>query len=43
MSRESCYYKYSKRQPLVCREKVTIASVVRGGQLYVARTRQLQV
>ena len=43
MSREGSYCKCSKRQPLVCREKVTTASVVRGGQLYVVRTRQLQV
>ena len=43
MSREGSYYKCSKRQPLVRREKVTTAIVVRGGQWYVARRRQLQV
>ena len=37
MLREGDYYKCSKRRPVVCREKVTTASVVRGGQWYVAR------
>ena len=37
MSREGDYYKFSKRWPVVCREKVTTTSLVRGGQLYVAR------
>ena len=37
MSQEGDYYKGSKRQPVVCREKVTTTSVVRGGQWYVAR------
>ena len=37
MSREGDYYKFSKRQPLVRREKVTTACVVRGGHWYVAR------
>ena len=36
MSREGDYYKCSKR-PVVYREKATTASVVRGGQWYVAR------
>ena len=43
MSREGDYYKCSKRRPVVCREKATTASVVRGGQWYVARRRLLQV
>ena len=29
MSREGDYYKCSKKQPVVCREKVTITSVAR--------------
>ena len=43
MSREGDYYKCSKKQPVVCHEKVTITSVVRGGQWYVMRRRLLQV
>ena len=43
MSREGSYYKCSKRQPLVCREKETTASVVRGSQWYIARRLLLQV
>ena len=43
MSREGDYYKCSKRWPVVWREKATTASVVRGGQWYVARRRLLQV
>ena len=43
MSREGDYCKCSKRRPVVCREKVTTTSVVRGGQWYVARRRLLQV
>ena len=39
MSREGDYYKCSKRRPVVCREKATTASVVKGGQWYVARKR----
>ena len=37
MSREGDYYKCSKKQPVVCREKVTTTSVVRSSQCYVAR------
>ena len=37
MSREGDYYKCSKKQPVVCREKVTITSVVTGSQWCVAR------
>ena len=37
MSREGDYYKCSKRQPVECRVKETITSVVRGGQWYVTR------
>ena len=37
MSREGDYYKCSKKQPVVCREKVTITSVVRGSKWYVTR------
>ena len=47
MSREGDYCKCSKRRPVVCpvvcREKATTASVLRGGQWYVARRRLLQV
>ena len=43
MSREGGYYKCIKRQPVVCREKVTTQSVVRGSQWYVTRRRLLQV
>ena len=43
MAREDDYYKCINRQPVLCREKVTTTSVVRGGQLYVARRRLLQV
>ena len=32
MSREGDYCNCSKMRPVVCREKVTTASVVRGGQ-----------
>ena len=39
MSREGDYCKCSKRRPVVCREKATTASVVRGGQWYVVRRR----
>ena len=41
MSREGKYIKCSKRRPVVC-EKVTTASVVRGGLWYIA-SRLLQV
>ena len=37
MWREGDYYKCSKRWPVVCREKVTTTSAIRGGQWYVAR------
>ena len=37
MWREGDYYKCSKRSPVVCREKVTTTSVVRGGKWYVTR------
>ena len=37
MSREGDYYKCSKKQPVVCREKVTTTSVVRGSHWCVAR------
>ena len=43
MSREGDYCKCSKRRPVVCREKATTTSVVRGGQWYVARRLLLQV
>ena len=43
MPREGEYYKCSKRRPVVCHEKETTASVVRGGQWYVTRRRLLQV
>ena len=43
MSGEGEYYKCSKRQPVVCREKVTTTSVVIGSQWYVTRRRLLQV
>ena len=43
MSREGDYCKYSKRRAVVCREKATTASVVRGGQWYVARRRLLKL
>ena len=43
MSREGKYIKCSKRRPVVYREKVTTASVVRGGLWYIARRRLLQV
>ena len=39
--REGNYCKCSKRQPVVCREKATAASVVRGGQWYVTRKQLL--
>ena len=42
MSREGDYCKCSKRRPVVCREKATTASVVRGGGWYVARRRLLK-
>ena len=41
MSREGDNCKCSKRRPVVCREKATTVSVVRGGQWYVARRRLL--
>ena len=37
MSHEGDYYMCSKRRPVVCREKATTVSVVRGGQWYVTR------
>ena len=37
MLRERDYYKCSKKQPLVCSEKLTSTSAVRGGQWYVAK------
>ena len=43
MPRKGDYYKCSKRRPVVCREKATTTSVVRGGQWYVARRWLLQV
>ena len=43
MSREGGYYKCSKRRPVLCHDKVTTASVVRGGQCYVARRRLLKL
>ena len=43
MSREGDYSMCSKSQPVVCHEKVTTASVVRGGQWYVARRRLLKL
>ena len=43
MSREGDYCKFSKRRPVVCHEKATTVSVVRGGQWYVARRRLLKL
>ena len=43
MLREGDYCKCSKRQPVVCCEKVNTTSVVSGGQWYAARRRLLQV
>ena len=37
MSLEGDYYKSSKRQAVVCHEKVTTTSVVRGSELYVIK------
>ena len=37
VSIEAGYYKCSKRQSVVCREKETTTSVVRSSQWYVAR------
>ena len=37
------YCKCRKRQPVVCHENAATASVVRGGQRYVARRRLLQM
>ena len=37
MLRERDNYKCSKKQPLVCSEKLTTTSVVRGSQWFVMR------
>ena len=37
MSIEAGYYKCSKRQSVLCHQKMTTASVVRGDQWYVIR------